>query len=62
MDTTWNCGTVGPTFVKKGDGEHMIAYAKFTMESYFLEGKITPTVTPTENNFALQDWVYPKWL
>lgn len=58
-DTTWNCGTVGPTFVKKGSGEHMIAYAKFTMESWFLK-KGGPTATPTENNFALQDWVYPN--
>lgn len=58
-DTTWNCGTVGPTLVKKGEGEHLIAYAKFTMESYFTK-KGSPTITPTENNFALQDWVYPN--
>jgi hypothetical protein len=56
--TTWNCGTRGPTFVKKGSGEHMIAYAHFTIESWFM--KKGPTATPTETNFGFQVWVYPN--
>lgn len=55
LNTTWNCGTFGPTFVKKASGEHMTAYAHFTIEDWFGASR-----TPRENNFALQDWIYPN--
>lgn len=52
-DTTWNCGAIGPRFVDRASGEHLIAYAHFTIESWF-----GSKVAPKEKNFGLQDWVY----
>jgi sugar lactone lactonase YvrE len=59
FDTTWNCGAVGPVFVRKGSGEHLIAYAHFTIEVPWA-APAGETMAPFENNFALQDWIYPN--
>jgi streptogramin lyase len=59
FDTTWNCGAVGPDFVRKGSGEHLIAYAHFTIEVPWAAPS-GETMAPFENNFALQDWIYPN--
>jgi sugar lactone lactonase YvrE len=59
FDTTWNCGAIGPVFVHKGSGEHLIAYAHFTIEVPWA-APAGETMAPFENNFALQDWIYPN--
>ena len=59
FDTTWNCGAVGPDFVRKGSGEHLIAFAHFTIEVPWA-APAGETMAPFENNFALQDWIYPN--
>jgi hypothetical protein len=55
-----NCGTVGPTFVRKGDGEHLIAYLHFTIETWWNPITDIVTVSPAQKDYALQGWVYPN--
>ena len=60
FDTTWNCGAVANgNFVRKGSGEHLIAFAHFTIEVPWA-APAGETMAPFENNFALQDWIYPN--
>ena len=57
---THNCGTVGPNFVRKGEGKHLTAYGHFTIETWWSPGNDLATISPAENSFALQAWVYPN--
>ena len=57
--TTWNCGAIQPMFAKKGSGEHLTAFAHFTIETPWVPPP-GETMAPAENNFAFQVWVYPN--
>jgi streptogramin lyase len=59
LTTMWNCGIMGPTLVRRGEGEHLTAYGHFTVEGWFTKPK--PGVKPGyEKNFTLFGWVYPN--
>jgi len=59
FDTTWNFGEVGPDFVRKGSGEHLIAHWHFTIEVPWA-AFTGETMVPFEDNFA-PGLDLPKW-
>lgn len=59
QSTTWNCGWRGPWVVQKGSGEHLIAFAHFTIEFWWVP-PVDAGMFPAEVNWGFQAWVYPN--
>ncbi|HEY5054392.1 MAG TPA: hypothetical protein VII45_13395, partial [Solirubrobacterales bacterium] len=57
--TTWNCGWLGPHYVGQKSGEHLIAFAHFTIEFPWTV-PVGENMFPAEANWGFQAWVYPN--